>query len=432
MNVMDNSPVDVPAVGKLVSEELALGHFTDCCLYVLPSNANIFAEKGKELFDGFMASMGKNQLLNKYDFEVLEKLPIMDNHPTLRNAIIEEQCQFLMPLYTPSRPDKQYLLLHTKEEEIYRDIASMINSSEQISKHSINELLKNYAISSPEGFCNNVKETVKSEKFWKDYITSVVSGLFQPRYAMAARLPRIKDVLKIDGIITHRKKGEMLDRMVENIYKYRRKKDKKAEAELDYVLNSLDIESLKSVLTKLSKKQLDMFNKTVNPKILAQESTMSLVVKYEGKIDLHNSNDGLYRLFLRKNYVQEQVHFGRKEAFILYLIYIIDKHEHDNVNSLNIKKYKKRFTRLFKEVYNLDEGESRFEKLFTHVDKEGNIQPAQIKHCYMYIRMALSDGCEKLRELPAPFILTDANDHLYVLKDKISVPQNLIDLMKEE
>ena len=52
----------------------------------------------------------------------------------------------------------------------------------------------------------------------------------------------------------------------------------------------------------------------------------------------------------------------------------------------------------------------------------------EIKHCYSDIRIAVSDGCEKLRELPAPFILADANDHLYVLKNKLSVPHDLIEL----
>lgn len=429
MNVMDNSPIDVPVVGRLVKEEYAVGQLADCCLYALPSNVNAIAAEGKEVFEKLLASMGEKQLLNKYDFEVLEKMPVLDNHPTLDSAIKEEQCQFVMSLYTPSMADKQYLLLKTEREKLYSDLAMMLYTSERISKHSVNELLKDFAIDTPDVFCDGVKEAAKSETFWKNYFVSIASDMFHPTFGMRASLPKIREALKIDGIITHQKKSAMIDRMMENINKFRRNRDEKAEAELNYVLSSLDIESLKRVLTKMSKKQLETFCKTTNPKILAQESTMTLEIKYVGEIDPNNRADGNYRLFLHKNYDQIHVHFGRREAFILYLIYIIDKYEHDKVDSLNIEDYRSEFNSLYLAVYGQDEGNSRFDKLIGRgKDENGNLMPSQIKHCYSDIRMAVSDSCEKLRELPAPFILADPNDHLYVLKNRLSIPQTLIEL----
>lgn len=430
MNVMDNSPINVPAVGRLVKEQYAVGQLADCCLYVLPSNAKNFAEEGKKVFDELMQSMKENQLLNRYDFEVLEKMPVLGNHPALDKAIKDEQCQFVMSLYTPSMADKQYLLVKTEQPKLYNDIAMMLYTSERISKHSVKELLKDFALDTPETFCDSVKEKAKSEKFWKNYFVSMASDMFHPTFGMRASLPKIREALKIDGIITHQKKSEMIDRLMENIYKYRKNKDQKAEAELNYVLSSLDIESLKMLLTKMSKKQLETFCKTANPKFLAEESTMTLEVKYVGKIDSNYRADGKYRLFLHKDYDQIQVHFGLRDAFVLYLIYIIDKHERDTVDTLNIKSYKSQFVNLFKAVYGNDGTEERFDRLVEHYDANGNPQQAQIKHCYSDIRMSVSDGCEKLRELPSPFILSDAQDHLYVLKNKISVPQDLIDMMK--
>ena len=429
MNVMDNSPIDVPVVGRLVKEEYAVGQLADCCLYALPSNVNAIAKEGKKVFEELLASMGEKQLLNKYDFEILEKMPVLDNHPTLDSAIKEEQCQFVMSLYTPSKADKQYLLLKTEREKLYSDLAMMLYTSERISKHSVNELLKDFAIDTPDVFCDGVKEAANSEKFWKNYFVSIASDMFHPTFGMRASLPKIREALKIDGIITHQKKSAMIDRMMENINKYRRNRDKEAEAELNYVLSSLDIESLKRVLTKMSKKQLETFCKTTNPKILAQESTMTLEIRYVGEVDPNWRADGYYRLFLHKNYDQIHVHFGRREAFILYLIYIIDKYEHDKVDSLNIEDYRSEFNSLYLAVYGQDEGDSRFDKLIGRSkDENGNLMPSQIKHCYSDIRMAVSDGCEKLRELPAPFILADPNDHLYVLKNKLSIPQTLIEL----
>ena len=428
---MDNSPIDVPAVGRLVKEQYAVGQFADCCLYALPSNTGAMVEKAKEVFDGWIKTMGAEKLLNKYDFEELGKMPVLDNHPTLSMAIDDEKCQFLMPIYAPSQEEKQYLLLKTEEDKLYNDIAMMLYTSERISKHSMNELLKEFALDAPEQFCDGLKEIAESEKFWKNYFVSLANDVFHPTFGMRASEPKIKEVLKIDGIITHQKKSEMIDRMMDNITSYRKSKDEKAEAELTYVLSTLDIESLKKFLTKMSKKQLETFFKTANPKVLAEESTMKLEIRYEGKIDPVRKADGKYRLYLcKQNYKDVQVHFGRREAFILYLIYMIDKHERDTVDTLKIESFKNQFKSLYEVVYAKDGAGQRFDKMVRHTDSEGNPQQAQIKHCYSDIRMAISDGCEKLRELPAPFILADAKDHLYAQKSKISVPKVLIDMMK--
>lgn len=429
MIVLDTNPIDMPTIGRLVKEEHAVGQFADCRLYAFPSNERAFAEESQNVFEELIHSMGENHLMNQYDFEELEKMPVLDNHPVLDNAIRKEQCQFIMSLYTPSQEGKQFLLLKTEVKKLYNDLALILYASERISRHSINDLLKDFAIDTPELFCEGVKEVVNFV-FWKNYYVSLASNLYHPTFGMRPSLPKIRETLNIDGIITHQKKSEMIDRMMDNINKFRRNKDKQAEAELNYVLSSLDIESLKTVLTKMSKKQLETFCKTTNPKVLAETSTMKLEIRYVGKIDRVLKADGKYRLFLHKGYDQIQVHFGRREAFVLYLIYIIDRHEHDNVDTLKIESFKSQFKNLYETVYGMGDAELRFDRMIRHTDGKGISQQAQIKHCYSDIRMAISDGCEKLRELPAPFILADANDHLYVLKSNISVPQDLIDLAR--
>ena len=50
MRVMDNSPIDVPTIGKLVKEKSAVGQLADCCLYVLPSNAPAFVEESRSVW----------------------------------------------------------------------------------------------------------------------------------------------------------------------------------------------------------------------------------------------------------------------------------------------------------------------------------------------------------------------------------------------
>ena len=49
MNIMDNSPLDAPAIGKIVTEAFEVGQLTDCHLYLLPSNAEAIGDKASEV-----------------------------------------------------------------------------------------------------------------------------------------------------------------------------------------------------------------------------------------------------------------------------------------------------------------------------------------------------------------------------------------------
>ena len=428
MRVMDNSPIDVPAVGRLVKEKYAVDQLTDCCFYVLLSTDSAIAEDGKDVFDKLLQSIGEKQLLNRYDYHVLEKLPPLNHHPLLENAINEEQSQFIMPLYTPSKADKQFLLLKTEPLSLYTDLALMVYTSERISKHSVNEVLFKYALESPDAFCDDLKDVVKTEKFWKNYFSSLAAGFFKPTFmGIQATLPSIREVLQIDGVITYKKKREMMSRMKENIYKYIKYNDKKAEAELNYVLNSLDAEFLKVLLKHMPKGQLDTFYKTASDIRQAEESKVKLEVRYVGKSDIKHKGDGKYRLFMLKDYDQIQVHFSRREAFILYLIYLIDKYNNDDVDTLNIKEYKDQFIFLYNKVYGPDSPAQKFDSMVKYYDRDGNIRQPQIKHSYEDIRLAIKESCEKLGEISTPFLLANPQDHLDVLRENIIIPKELLE-----
>ena len=230
--------------------------------------------------------------------------------------------------------------------------------------------------------------------------------------------------------VSFRKKNEMLERMKENIKKFRKNKDPQAAAELNYLLDGLDKESLLAILTALPKQQLETFYKTANPRLLAEKSRMKLDVRHIGQLDNKYRTNGYYRLFLTKDMDQIQVHFKYKESFVVYLIYLIDKLQKDEVDSLSIKDYKPQFLSLFMASYNelQDEVLARFNELFRSIDKKGDLRQAQLKHCYSDIRTSVSAACSKLDELPAPYILQNYHDHLFVLKENIVVEKRLINL----
>ena len=117
----------------------------------------------------------------------------------------------------------------------------------------------------------------------------------------------------------------------------------------------------------------------------------------------------------------------------MYLIYLIDKLQKDEVDSLSIKDYKPQFLSLYKASYDecSDDVQTRFNELFRSVDKNGDLRQAQLKHCYSDIRSSLSAACSKLDELPSPYILQNYHDHLFVLKENIIVENKLINLFND-
>ena len=428
MRIMDNSPIDVPAVGRLVTEQYAVGQFADCCLYLLPSNAKAIASKAKEAFEWLFESSDRRSYVNHYDFEALENMPALDNHPTLNSAIEEAKCSFIMPLYTPHQSSKQYLLVHSEDEDLRRSFALMVYTSERISKHSVKELIRQYALNETDAFCNMFDETVDFNRFLKNYIVNKASTAVHPSFGMRPSMPTIRKALDIEGDVTFRKKSEMIDRMKENILKYRKTKDTKADAELSYILDGIDVETLLTFLSKLPKPQIEKFCDVANPQKQAEESKMTFEVKYVGASDSLDSTDGTYRLFLQKDLDRIQVHFKRKDTFVLYLIYLIDKLRNETVDSIEIKDMKNQFVKLYEETYPGDDGSSRFDSMVKRVDEKGNPRQAQIKHCYADIRESVGDACEKMREPSAPFVLRDAHDHLFVLKEKIKIDEKLLKL----
>lgn len=428
---MDNSPVDRPAVGKLVTEQYALGQFSDCCLYLLPSNAEAIASKAKEIVEELFKPSKKGLYLNNYDFEIMEKMPALDNHLKLCSAIEEEKCNFILPLNTPHQSGKQYLLLNSEEDDLFKNLALMFYTSERISKHSVKEVLRQFAFFETDGFCELFGEVVDFDKFYKNYFANKASSAVQPTFGMRPSKPAIKKKLDIEGEVTFRKKSEMLDGLKEYILIYQKTKDPKADATLSYILDGLDVETLLAFVSKLPKQQIEKFCDVANPRKQAEESKMTFEVKKVGASDSMNSTDGKYRLFLQKDHDQIQVHFKRKDSFVLYLIYLMDKYQNETVDTLAIKEYRKQFVALFEEVYPGDDGSIRFDSMTKHVDENGNPRQAQIKHCYADIRESIGDACERMREPSVPFILKDAQDHLFVLRERIKIDDDLLMFIDE-
>ena len=126
MRVMDNSPIDAPAVGRLVKEAYEVERLQDCHLYMMSANEDAIVSEAKKVFEMLMEKMGSRGLLNEYKFELLSSDVEFDNHPQLMHAIMDDMSNIVMPLYTPSRSDKQYLVVHSEAKDMFTHIPLMI------------------------------------------------------------------------------------------------------------------------------------------------------------------------------------------------------------------------------------------------------------------------------------------------------------------
>lgn len=429
MNIMDKSPIDAPAIGRIVAESYEVKQLADCHLYMLPSNVNAIGDKANEVFEMLMEKMGAETLMNDYKLEIISQALTFDNHPVLRTAIDEDKTNFVMPLYTPDKSEKQYLIVHSEEKDLFAHIPLMIYTSERMSKFSIMEQMKWYGQDNPEEMRDFIKEEVDTDAFWKRYAAASTSNMMHPTFGMAVSKAALKDKLGIKGKITHLDKLKMMDRMEENFVKSRR--DELADAELMVILSSMDVHSLKKFASMLNKNQRSKLAEMANVKKVAENASAWLEVRYVGKIDSAHRTMGRYRLYITDGKNEELVEFDSSDSFLVYSLYMIDKVLNDEVDTLNFDKYKDLFVKLSWEVYRFCDGEERFKKITKGRDDQGNAKEKRLSDCLGDIKISISNACNKMGALPSPYIIEDVDEHLYVEKKDIMLPKELMDVINK-
>ena len=412
-------------IGRVVTEQYALGQLADNCIYVLPTDEG-FAQKVQAVADALSLLLGKIHFVNDYDFEMLEEMPAMDNHPVLAEAISEHKCNLIMPLRTPYLPEKYYLLVRANTRSLRRIIMMMIYESERITRLDMSRVLLDYAKNSPRAFGGFFERNLTSEELERLW-ASEEDYLFDAGIESSDVVCCCPDFS--DNKITFQEKSEIIERVFENLKEYKKNNSPRAKKELERVIKKMEADTLLHFLSTLPKKYLEQFGRIVNPEVSAEESKLRLEVKKVGKEDPKFRTNGKFRLFFSNETDQQQVHFKYKESIIIYLIYLIDKLKKDKVDTISIRKYKVQFVALFNKVYSDVDAEIRFDDLVKST-KNGKPHQAQIKHCYSDIRFSIGNVCEKMHELPEPFILKNAQDHLSVLKDRITVHKDLLEIVE--
>lgn len=353
---------------------------------------------------------------------------------------ITDQMKSMMPEFVLSHQKELEDDWHRMLEEIEligQDSSSPENTvsfiiddthDDRITDDILMAFVKQYMSDNPDELIEMLKEILRSKRFLSDYIASLTEGLMNTSCQMASSMSYIKERLDIKGVITHKQRLESYTNLLDNLKNYHKNPDPKIEAELDLVFNSIDPATWKMFFLKQSPKLQAKLNEYVNPGKLAEISKMQLVVRKVKSIDVHCKNDGFYRLFLVREYESLMVHFSRKNGFVLYMIYLLDrKINGDKADTLDLSKYKTLFGKLYNIIYGIN-GEIFFTEMMKSYNANNEVQQKGLYTALKSIRDDIGSTCDRMQEPSEPFILRDIASHLAVLPDRIILPDEIMAL----
>ena len=423
MKILDNSPIESPSVGQIVTETREVKGLQNCHLYLLSSNDESIAAKAKDVFDMLMEKMRDEQLLNYYEIEFLDNVDFFSNHLNLYNAITTDRGNLIMPLNAPDTDEKQYLITHTEESDLFTHLPLIIYTSERVTKNSVIELMIKEALNDTDAFIEKTKSLLETDDVIKRYSIGHATANMLPTFGMAFNKVLVKEAFGKDVKYTHQKQIELQKELIDNIKEIKVDKTQKEKlARVKLILGSISNEDILEYLLNLSDEERSAFAEQISPAKMAEKSKVKINVRYVGHIDVKKPADGCFRVFFDRGSVSVQVHFGRRSALLIYLIYLMDVVRSEDVNSLNIREYGDLYKRLFEACYGYDGGKEQFKTLIG----KGNSEQELLRHCYNDITKSVGKVCSYYGESKTPFIIPDAQSHLYVLKKNIAFDERLL------
>ena len=430
MRIIDKSPMDEPCIGKLIKENCSVGQFLDNCIYLIADEESSFAKKAVSLMEEYNAKIQEQNKVyfNDYDLEVIQHVELK-NHPKIKERIEQYGDNFVIQLKNHADSGKNFIVAKTSEDNLLSDLLIMMYAAERITKHDIGEAIKAFAKDNTDEFIELAKNAINDEAFQYKYLAGLADNAIQPSFGMAASTAALKERLEVKGVITHQQRMEMYSRFLDNLKIYHKTHDPKVAAELDFVISIIDPVTLRMLFLKQSPKLQEKINNYINPRRMAEVSTMDLEVRKVKKIDVNRKNDGYYRLFLVRDEEALQVHFSRKNGCILYLIYLLDRKKNgDKVDTLNLIQYKELFGKLYNIVYGIN-GEQFFIDMMKNYNANNEVQQKGLYTVLKSIRDDIGGTCERMQEPAEPFLLRDIASHLAVLPDHIKLPDEIMTMI---
>lgn len=427
MTENDNTLVDKPFIGTLIEDIYSVGQFEDNHLYLIADENSSLAQKAIEVFNEYNAGMQEEDYYNEYEMEIIPTVEL-SNHPKIKECIEQYNDNMILQLSSSTGKGKRFIVAQAEENSLNETVMLMICEAERNTRDYVTEVLRSFATENTDEFRGLAMEAASSESFLAQYFANLTEDMMLPCYEMAASMSSIKERLDVEGVITHKQRMESYTHLLDNLKNYHKNKDPKIDAELDLVFISIDPATLKQFFLKQSPKLQEKFYNYINPRNLAETSTMDIEVCKMNSIDKNRKNDGYYRLFLKKDYESLMIHFNRKSGLVLYMIYLLDRKKNgDKVDTLNISQYKELFSKLYKIVYGVN-GESIFSDMMKNFNADNKVQQKGLYTVLKSIRDDVGSACERMQEPAEPFLIHDISSHLSVLPKHIILPPEIMNL----
>lgn len=427
MRIFDESHINEPCIGVLIEEKCSVGQFLDNCIYVIADENSPLAEKAMSLTESFnkVKVIEKEEFFNDYDLEVVQNVELT-NHPKIKERIDRHGDNILIQLNAYSDEGKKFVVAKTDENRLWEDLFLMVHAAERIAKRNVEEILKAFAKDDTDEFVDLARYAIRDERFLMNCQADLAEESAGFCYGIAPSASATEDGMEARGGFRHRQIMEMYDRFLDNLKRCHKHLDPEVEREIDIIIKQIDPATLKRFFLKLSPKLLEKICSYINPRHMAEVSTVDLEVRKMSAIDKKEINGGQYCLFLKRGCETLMVHFTRRAGFILYLIYLLDRKKNgDKVDTLKLEKYKVLFGRLFEMVYGYN-GENVFTDIMKNFNANGDMRQKGLYTVLNSIRNDVGSTCERMLEPAEPFMLRNIKSHLAVLPEHIILPPEMM------
>ena len=406
----------------------------DCKIYITGSD--------NKLFDAISESIApikdSDSFLNRYEVYMSCEANPAKESSLLTNAIEEAQASVFIPLYTPEKTIRYFLVANITAEEASSCIPMMVHDSETITRMCIEEVALAYAREDADGFVSQLSE---DKTFRTSLPQSIINIIASAPIGMMPSPQRIRDVLHLKENATHQERISYINEIRDNLKEWlrlgnkeeltdvERQKMKEMNTKIALVFDGMSAMTLRQLLRSYATSaQVRIFN-TFDPQVVAEQSKMKIVVEKcnsddKKKKPQENSNEGKYRIVFKKGKRSALVHFNRRLSKALYFLYLIDRKRNDVVDTLDLDKYRETIIQLFEKTYVPN---SNDKLTFQQIREEKNIGSILTGN-YNDARTTVDEACEQLNEIPSPYFLY-RQTHLFALPSNITIPEELIEVL---
>lgn len=431
----NNYNITIPDFGKVIHEDYGIGQLADNHITIITQEGSRLSTVAQKTMERLSWSWPFDSLYNHYELDIIEDLEL-SGHSDTKAYIEGNQCNLLVQIYTPGIKGKLILCAKTDANDIEKNIALAIYYADRISHECIVRIISGTIEDDPNGFeyyvAKKVSENSQYEKSLLD-LPVALAGLIgniikRPLGINAMSCGRIMEPEESSEEELQSQRKHFLKMLNE----YRHHPSPQLLTEITKIVETVPPQLISEYLVWCSTRDQQRFA-DLTPDDLAKKSTLQLTIKYIGKTDPKFKNDGKYRLYLSKGDYSEMVHFNRKNSCILYFLYLIDRKKRgNNAEALDLNEYREKFNQIYYQIYGDDSAiasKDAFDNMMKELNKKDKVKQADISSVMKCMRDDVGRVCEKLHEPSSPFIIQNAKSHLAALPNKITIPQELLDIL---